>query len=74
VAEERAVLTADRDHLALADAWTEAGLPHAGVIYYHSGWTSLGHIVREVHDLARALTAGQARSRVFYISRDRGPR
>ncbi len=67
----RALLTADRDLLVIARAWSAEGKAHAGVIFYRIRAASVGHVVREVDALARRLAPEDARNRVSYVSRER---
>ena len=70
-AQARTLRTGDRDHLAIADAWLASGKRHAGVVYYHPGWTTLGHVVREVRGIANGLAPDAVQSRILFVSRDR---
>jgi len=67
----RVLLTSDVDLLRIAREWAAVSKPHAGVVYYHQLWTTLGAIVRDVSVRALALSADDARNRVFYVPRDR---
>jgi hypothetical protein len=69
----RALLTADADHLAIHGAWMASGRSHEGVVYFHPARTTPGHVIREVHRIAHRVSPDDARNRVFYVSRDRGP-
>lgn len=71
VERERALLTGDRDLLAIADQWTSTAQPFVGVIYYHPRWTTVGHVVHEVHAMARSLDPEHVRSRIIFVSWDR---
>jgi uncharacterized protein DUF5615 len=70
-AKARALLTADTDLLAIGHDWTTAGRPHAGIIFYHQRWTTVGHVVNQVYRIAQGLEAQDVRNRIVFISWNR---
>ncbi len=68
------LLTADTDLIEIARRWSASGRVHSGVIYYHPAWTTVGHVVNEVHSIAHALEPEALLGRVIFVSWDRRPR
>jgi hypothetical protein len=71
--QRRLLLTSDADLLAIAHAWNTAGRVHAGVVFYHQAWTSLGHVVTEVHNLVRAIEPEALANRVVFVTWNQRP-
>jgi hypothetical protein len=69
--KDRALLTADTDLLAIGHRWVGESRAHAGVIFYHQRWTTLGHVVNQVYRIARGLEAKDLRNRILFVSWNR---
>jgi predicted nuclease of predicted toxin-antitoxin system len=64
----RVLLTGDTDLLGIAHVWTASGRPHSGVIFFHPGWTTVGHVVNAVHGLAHKSHDDACANQVVYVS------
>ena len=66
LAEERAMLTCDTDFLRLADERWAAGTKFAPIFFWAQQQRTVGHVVRQVIQLAATHTYDEACSRVCY--------
>ncbi|HUG67526.1 MAG TPA: DUF5615 family PIN-like protein [Pirellulaceae bacterium] len=66
LAEERVMLTCDTDFLRLADKRWAAGIKFAPIFFWAQQHT-VGHVVRQVIQLAATHSYDEACSRVFYM-------
>lgn len=59
------LLTADTDHLALAQEAVAAGHEHPSLIYFHIAWCDQAEVIRETSRIA--ITDAETRNRTWFV-------